>query len=271
MIGSDTASVPPWWVFHVPHDSVMIPTSVRNQFLLTEDALDEEILRMTDHHTFDLLVGDVPAHQVVRCPISRLVVDVERFEVDECEPMAERGMGVIYRATRDLRPLRRVLTDAERSSLLDNWYRPHHAALTAAVDQALESYGRALVIDAHSFPATALPYESDHNATRPEICIGTDPFHTPAGLIEPLQRALEIAGLVTALNTPFAGALVPMKHYRKDSRVIALMIEVRRDVYMNEATGNRNQKFESICHTIRSALLGVLNQTNMSGNGAYAY
>jgi N-formylglutamate amidohydrolase len=259
MIDSDTALVPPWWIFHVPHDSVTIPRSVRDQFTLSKELLDEEILRMTDHHTFDLFAADLPAHQVVRCPVSRLVVDVERFELDELEPMADRGMGVIYRVTHDLRPLRRDLTDIERSNLLDDWYRPHHAALTAKVEQALESYGRALVIDAHSFPATGLPYESDHNATRPEICIGTDPFHTPAGLIEPLQRALEMQGLMTALNTPFAGALVPMKHYKKDARVAALMIEVRRDVYMNEDTGLRHDTFEVIRNTIRSVLLSSLS------------
>ncbi len=259
MIDSDAVLVPPWWIFHVPHDSVTIPNNVRDQFTLSEESLDEEILRMTDHHTFDLFAGDLPANQVVRFPVSRLVVDVERFELDELEPMADRGMGVIYRVTHDLRPLRRDLTDIERSNLLDDWYRPHHGALTATVDQALESYGRALVIDAHSFPATALPYERDETAMRPQICIGTDPFHTPTGLVEPLQRALEMQGLMTALNTPFAGALVPMKHYKKNARVAALMIEVRRDVYMNEASGLRNNSFEAVRRTIRSALLGSLN------------
>lgn len=254
----DTAAVPPWWIFHCPHDSVTISEDIHEQFVLSKEALDEEILRMTDHHTLDLFAGDLPENQVVRCPVSRLVVDVERFAIDEAEPMAERGMGVIYRITHDLQRLRRDLADEERSRLLNDWYRPHHSKLTARVDQALEAYNRAMVIDAHSFPSTALPYENNEKAMRPQICIGTDLFHTPTGLVRPLQRAFEMEGFVTALNTPFSGALVPMKHFERDARVSALMIEIRRDSYMNEASGLRHDGFEVVRRTIRSPLLGSL-------------
>ena len=37
----------------------------------------------------------------------------------------------------------------------------------------------------------------------------------------------------TAENTPFAGAYVPLRHYdSQDSRVAAIMIELRRDTYL---------------------------------------
>ena len=39
-------------------------------------------------------------------PVSRLVVDPERFLYDAHEPMAARGMGAVYEQTADLRPLR---------------------------------------------------------------------------------------------------------------------------------------------------------------------
>lgn len=74
------AATLPWWAFHVPHDSTAIPPEARDQFVLPNDLLAQEILRMTDHHTFDFFALDVPTHQVVRIPVSRLVVDVERFE-----------------------------------------------------------------------------------------------------------------------------------------------------------------------------------------------
>jgi N-formylglutamate amidohydrolase len=44
-------------------------------------------------------------------------------------------------------------------------------------------------------------------------------------------------GYDVALNTPFAGALVPLERYRQDQRVHSVMIEVRRDLYMDESTG----------------------------------
>ena len=39
------------------------------------------------------------------------------------------------------------------------------------------------------------------------------------------------------MNQPFAGAYVPLRWFGKDSRVEAIMLEVRRDAYMDEATG----------------------------------
>lgn len=95
----DLPALPPWVVFHLPHDSRVIPHDVRDQFVLSDAELEHELLAMTDHHTFELFAHGIPAEQVVRFPVSRLVVDVERFERDEDEPMAERGMGVVYART----------------------------------------------------------------------------------------------------------------------------------------------------------------------------
>jgi N-formylglutamate deformylase len=247
-----------WAVLHVPHDSTDIPESIRDQFVLGPEDLRKELVKMTDHKTHELFAWEVYPEQVVRSPVSRLVVDVERFERDEEEPMAARGMGAIYDATHDLRPLRRPLRPGERASLLERWYRPHHQALSLAVDLALGKYGCALVIDAHSFPSSPLPYELDQTGPRPQICIGSDEFHTPPTLVGELVRAFEEAGLSTAVNSPFSGALVPRERYRQDPRVLAVMIEVRRDLYLDEATGEPNAGFESIKLLLRKSLVAAM-------------
>ena len=56
-------------------------------------------------------------------------------------------------------------------------------------------------------------------------------------LLDFAKSAFEKAGFEVAINTPFAGAITPSKFYEKDSRVSSLMIEVRRDLYMDETTG----------------------------------
>jgi N-formylglutamate amidohydrolase len=237
---------PGWVIFHVPHDSTWIPDNLRDQFLLDDIALNEELLRMTDHFTRELFTAGVPGHQVVRSPVSRLVVDVERFEDDDQEPMSRLGMGMIYTHKSDLRFLRRSLHQHERESLIQAWYRPHHDRLTRVTEAALRKYRRALLIDCHSFPSRPLPYEPDQRQDRPQICIGTDPFHTPADLITSLLNSFESAGLITQLDAPFSGALAPARYYCTEKRVVSIMIEVNRSLYMNEGTGKRGDRFKTI-------------------------
>lgn len=250
-------TVPPWVIFHVPHDSTFIPDDVRNQFLIDDKTLDEEILKMSDFWTLVLYANGIPASQVVASPVNRLVVDVERFEDDSKEVMAKRGMGVIYRVRHNLLPLRRQLTSAERQELLRRWYRPHHKKLSDAVDASIAKHRRALIVDLHSFPSKPLPYEDDQNPNRPEICIGADCGHTPTDLLKRFYDSFS-KDFKVAINRPFKGALVSMKHYGKNSLVTSIMVEVRRDLYMDEATGAIRTDFGEVSKRLQKALLEAI-------------
>lgn len=246
-----TSAYPPWAVLHVPHDSAAVPPRARGQLLLDDAALQAELVRMTDHHTHALFAGSESV-RVVRAPVSRLVVDVERFADDLMEPMAARGMGVIYERTSTLARLRRQPTYAERGSLLDTYYWPHHEQLERSVAEALSAFGRCLVLDCHSFPSTALPYEqAPPGMHRPDICIGTDAFHTSQSLARAFVEAFQRAGWSVAQDSPFAGALVPASRYQRDARVQAVMVEVNRGLYLDERDGTRLPDFDRIAEAIR--------------------
>ncbi len=247
-------------VLHIPHDSVHIPAEHRASFLLSDAELDRELLRITDAHTDDLFT--IPGAAPVTFPVSRLLVDPEGFEDDALEPMASRGMGVLYTHTTHGQPLRAAPSTIDRARLLDAFYHPHHARLTQAVDAALGAHGECLVVDAHSFPSVPLPCELDQAPARPELCLGTDAFHTPGELLELARQSCERVGWSVEVNRPFAGALVPMAHYRRDARVQALMIEVRRDLYMDEATGARNHSYD----LTRTRLQAVLRELMRAGD-----
>lgn len=132
----------PCVVVHIPHDATTIPADVRGQFLLTDEELRVELCQMTDHLTEALFTTGAGEAVVVRAPVSRLVVDVERFADDVKEPMAARGMGAIYRVTSSLAPLRRRLSEDQRSALMQAWYYPHHHRLENAVATAMDRHGQ---------------------------------------------------------------------------------------------------------------------------------
>lgn len=249
---------PPWVVFHVPHDSTFIPHNIRSQFLLNSDELQREFVRMTDFWTLALYANGIPVEQTVVSPVSRLVVDVERFADDKLESMSKIGMGVIYTASHDLKTLRRNLSFHERRHLLETYYYPHHAALEAKVEASLNKYNKAVVVDLHSFSSQTLPYEGKLEKYRPEICIGTDSFHTSSELSDAFKD--EFGSVFdTSLNTPFAGALVPMKYYNRDSRVSSVMVETRRDLYEDEEDAELLNGFVATSKALRNCLAKALS------------
>jgi N-formylglutamate amidohydrolase len=166
-------------------------------------------------------------------------------------------MGVVYERTAAGRPLRRPPSVDERQHLLTRFYEPHHAALTTAVEAALAAHGTCLLIDGHSFPTRPLPYEDDQEPDRPDICVGTDASHTPAWLRDIVVNVFEKVGWRVAVDRPFGGALVPMRFHRKDLRVRAVMIEVRRDLYMEEGAGARLPAFDEVRERISTALKAI--------------
>lgn len=117
-----------------------------------------------------------------------------------------------------------------------------------------------MVLDMHSFPSAPLPYELDQDPNRPDICIGTDSFHTPDAIRDTAREAFEREGLSVAVNRPFSGALVPMSVYHTDNRVLALMVEVNRRLYMNEEAGTKSAEFESMRSTLGRAFSAIVSQ-----------
>ena len=208
-------------ILHIPHASTVLPNNV--EFLLENEALAYEVDAMTDHST-DLLFH-LPGSQRCAFPVSRLVVDPERFIEDDME---EVGMGVVYTHTSMGKRLRKI-SPAKRQYLIDQYYYPHHQQLTAMAGDVLNTHDRCLIIDCHSFPAKPLEYETD--PYRPDICIGTDTFHTRPELEASLLNSFEEYGYSVAVNSPFAGSLVPMDFYRKDRQVQSVMIELNRGLY----------------------------------------
>jgi len=254
-------------VIHLPHASREIPADLRPTFLLDDAALERELDRMTDHYTDALFAVAEAAVATVRFPVSRLVVDPERFEDDAREPMAQRGQGVVYTLTSDGRPLRHPPTPREREALLDRFYRPHHARLTELVAAALAVHGTALIVDAHSFPDQPLPMELDQRPDRPDICIGTDPFHTPAALVERLAAACGALGWSVRVDAPYAGAMVPGRFFGRDPRVQSVLIEVNRRLYVEDGPRGARPAAgftavrERVQRLVRGAVEAVEDQT----------
>jgi N-formylglutamate deformylase len=245
-------------VIHIPHASTVVPATARSSIALSEKELQHELLTMTDHFTDELFRVSEKLAKTVKFPVSRLVVDPERFVNDRDEPMAAKGMGVIYTLASSRQQLRKALSMQERDELLSMYYFPHHLRLAKEVDAALAMHDRCLIVDAHSFPSRPLPHEADQHPDRCDICVGTDPFHTPTWLADFTVHAFRNRNYHVEVNRPFGGSLVPEKHHGRDNRVLSIMIEVNRSLYMDEVSGERLAAFDAMAANLQQVLLTLI-------------
>ena len=205
--------------------------------------LRNELFHMTDWYTDELFINGIGTPVVA--PVSRIICDTERFRNDEDEPMSKIGMGVCYTRTHDLKHTI-ALTKDHRLWVLKNIYDVHHRKLEEAVDRALKDHDSALILDCHSFSPVPLPYEPDQDPDRPDICIGTDSFHTPEGLAQIAEEFFRNKGYSVKTNSPYSGTIVPFKYLGKDKRVRSLMVELNRGLYLKEGTKEKNGYFPTL-------------------------
>lgn len=209
---------------------------------------------VADLFTDDLFQDGNSGRTTILFPVSRLLVDAERFLDDAQEAGARHGLGVIYALTPSGTPLRRSLTEAERIELLDRYYHPHQARLADAVNHSLATAGAALVIDCHSFPKAPYPFQSPSIHENPEICLGTDDSHTPAWLLQIVSQEFLRRGYTLAWNHPYSGSMVPAAHFRSEPNVYSLMIEVRRDLILDSSLEHKSSRFEQVRADVEAAI-----------------
>lgn len=239
-----------------PHAGRVIPPEHRDAFTLSDAALEHEHDLMVDHYTDQLahmLVGRIGASAVINA-LSRFVVDVERFP-DQREEMNQVGMGVLYTHGSHRQPIR----DLDRVDVTPLMQFFHHYAdtVTDVVSEVLQHHNEALIIDLHSFPQISLPYELHHEDRRPELCVGHEEPHAPTGFLARLRE--ELSGWDIEDNEPFRGSYVPLKFFGSDNRVSSVMLEIRRDTYLQEPAGKPVlDRLQELSTAISRALDGLV-------------
>lgn len=101
-------------------------------------------------------------------------------------------------------------------------------------------------------------FDQDQIIPRPDFCLGTDEFHTPSALISRTSDVLKEMGYKVGINRPYQGTLVPLNFLNQNSRVISMMIEVNRSLYMDEKSGDKKANFIKI----KEQILVVLHEIN---------
>ena len=254
-------------VAHIPHAGTQIPSTVRHQFIPDNQILWHEILRLTDWYTDELF--SLPGIAKSQSPISRIVVDLERYREDDLEDNAQFGQGVIYTHNTVGERIRHELPPSERHFLLDNYYRPWHLQLEANLEQQVQRWGHSLLLDCHSFPDEPFSHENDNGRSRPDICLGTS-VNTPSWLLNACHSFFSRQGYTVEVNFPYTGCLVPDR-FEGDRRVPAIMLEINRRLYLEPVQQTLNDpcsppmksaEFQTIKNDIWAAMLRLAQEAS---------
>jgi len=228
------------FILHIPHTSTYIPNL--EGFVL--DKVEENINLLTDWATDKIF--DVDSVEKIVTPYSRLFCDVERFE-DESEPMFNVGRGFFYTNGYDGSELRK-LDVALKKSVHRDFYSKHHKLFYDAAKERLEKHGVCHIIDCHSFNDNPLvPF--NENPMSPDICIGTDPFHTPEYLLNYTLNYFKNLGYSVQVNNPYSGCIIPKPYFKINSNIRGIMIEINKRLYMDENVVN-DEKVEQLCRVM---------------------
>lgn len=238
-------------ILHFPNTSASIPDN--SGYVVSDDSLKKEALLSTDLHIDDIFSfgGGIP----VKANSNRIFCDVERLVDDEQEMMSQVGMGTIYTNSDDGIELRKVSSDLKAEILGD--YYPHHQRLMDIVEEHLSLHNEAIIIDCHSFRNKPFGRDLNKETPRPDFFIGTDDFHTPRSLYKLSAVILKALGYRVKVNTPYSGSIIPMRHYLKDKRVISLMIEVNRDLYLASGSNEKNERYKVVKSDIHKLLTTI--------------
>ncbi|MDA0327245.1 MAG: N-formylglutamate amidohydrolase [Bacteroidetes bacterium] len=225
-------------ILHIPHSSTNIPFP--EGYIVDSTALEKEILKLTDWYTDDLFYSN--EDEMIIAEFSRIFCDPERFTDDSQEVMAQYGMGVLYEKNDEGEAIR-IVTPELKEKVLSAYYWRHHNKFSKAVSNQLNLFGKALIIDCHSYPSTPLKRDLDKTSKRPDFNIGTDTYHTPQKLIDMSVSFFENAGYSLGIDWPYKGSIVPLEHYHKNKNVQTIMLEINRALYLNEPDNKKSENY----------------------------
>ena len=236
------------FVFSSPHSGRLYPRE-----FVAASQLDATALRRSEDSFVEEIFGEVPdlGAPLIHARFPRAYLDANRepYELDPAMfdgPLPPHvntrsirvagGLGTIARVVSDTAEIYRgPLSYAEAEARIRSLYMPFHEALRQHLDEALQHFGCAVLIDCHSMPSVGGPGDDDTGADRPDIVLG-DRYGTSCAreITMAAERSLTRLGYSVVRNNPYAGGFNTEHYGQPQHGLHALQIEINRALYMDE-------------------------------------
>ncbi len=153
----------------------------------------------------------------------------------------------------------RRLTLAEVRHRIQAYYQPYHAALSDAIQRTVQRFGAVWHLNLHSMPNDAyerLGRKSEHPLA--DFVLGDrDGTTCEPEFIALIETALRDKGYTVARNDPYKGVQLIAQIGQPELNRHSLQVEIRRPLYMDEATRERNAGFARLQADLSDVLAQV--------------
>lgn len=259
-------------VFASPHSGRDYPRDFLRQVVLnasqirsSEDAFVDLLFENAPNHGAPLLTANAPRAflDLNRGPDELDSALIEGVRRTAHNPRIASGLGVIPRVVANGQQIYRgKLSLTQAHDRIAQYWRPYHDQLQTLLDESMNMFGEAILIDCHSMPHEALENVGPPGAARPQIVLG-DRFGAAAAspIVERVEAAFAAAGFRVARNMPFAGAFITQHYGRPSRHQHAIQVEIDRALYMDERTLETNSNYTAF----KALLNGVMAEVAAIG------
>jgi N-formylglutamate deformylase len=218
-------------ILGLPHTGTDVPADCAERLNDTGRALAD-----TDWHIEKLYAGLVEGATLVRTPIHRYVIDVNRAPSDESLYPGQNTTGLCPVTDFDGRAIYlagRAPDATEIARRTAAYHAPYHGALAAEIARIKALHGFAILYDCHSIRSN-IPFLFE--GTLPDFNIGTNSGATCDPAIEAMvhTRARAAKGYSSVLNGRFKGGWTTRHYGRPSGGIHAIQMELAQSTHISQ-------------------------------------
>ena len=202
----------------------------------------------------------------VAAPYHRYVVDCNRYPSDvDCDsvegsknPSGSHPTGLHWRKTTAGRVLiPKPIPYALHKSLIEKYYTGFFAEIDSLYEK-LKNEKYVYHLDLHSMPSCGTKAHRDPGKKRPDIVIGNELSQTASPeWTNQVLKAYSGQGFTVSVNDPYKGGTIVEKYGLRDKGRQALMIELNRNLYMDE---NSKKLLPEKAEPVKQKLKAVISE-----------
>ena len=251
-------------VLSVPHAGRDYPAALRANLAVPA----AQLTPLEDRHADTLLLAARDDQVAFVQHRARAWIDLNRAE-DERDPRVDEGapqhpippsavklrsgLGLVPRRVGRVGELwRRRFSAADIADRIAADHRPYHAALAAELERTRARFGIAVLLDVHSMPPLTEPAAA-------QIVIG-DRFGQSAAARFVARIEGAAAPLRTALNTPYAGGHILVRHADPAAGIHALQLEIDRRLYLDRRFDRPGPGFTATVTMLRRVIAALSDE-----------